>query len=210
MFAHNLDATFKIAAIDPENGNLTLTIGKKGLDDKCKGVFPDSGSVLKNEYVNAGEIPGALSEVAAQQLSNSLHVPVKSLLECAAPANPLQKDDETTVDAALRITSSMFGGCLVIQGPPGTGKTYTASCMIEALLAAGKKIGVASNSHKAVVNLLSACADGTRKNGRKLIGVKVGDEPDEALHKANTGLTHIKDTGAAHDAYAGGIVGGSA
>ena len=56
----------------------------------------------------------------------------------------------------------MNGGCLVIQGPPGTGKTYTASCMIDSLLAAGKKVGVTSNSHKAVVNLLKACGDAAR------------------------------------------------
>jgi uncharacterized protein len=44
---------------------------------------------------------------------------------------------------------------LFIQGPPGTGKTYTASHVIVALLRMGKKIGVSSNSHKAINNLLA-------------------------------------------------------
>ena len=159
MFTHNLDATFTITLMDVDAGELTLKIGKRSLDQKCKGVFPSSGSVLKNEYVNPGEIPDALADVASQHLSNVLHSPVKSLLERRAPANPLQKDGESPLNAALRIVASMSGGCLVIQGPPGTGKTYTAACLIDTLLAAGKNIGVASNSHKAVVNLLAACGE---------------------------------------------------
>jgi predicted RecB family nuclease len=210
MFTHNLDASFAIAGIDLDGGELTLKIGKRGLAEKCKGVFPSGGSILKNEYVSPGEIPGALADLGHEQLSNSLHASVKSLLVRSAPASPLQKDGDAPLDAALRITVLMSGGCLVIQGPPGTGKTYTASCMIEALLAAGKKVGVASNSHKAVVNLLAECGEAARRNGHKLVGIKVGDEPDGPLHSANPGLNHIQDTSAARAAYSGGIVGGTA
>lgn len=48
---------------------------------------------------------------------------------------------------------------LAIQGPPGSGKTYLASRTIVELLKAGKKVGVAANSHSAVENLLEACID---------------------------------------------------
>ena len=210
MFTHNLDASFAIASIDLDLGELTLKIGKKGLEDKCQGKFPSNGSILKNEYVNPGEIPDALFDIASQQLTNDLHPPVKSLLERLTPANPLQVDGESTVDAALRIIGLMNGGCLVIQGPPGTGKTYTASCMIDSLLAAGKKVGVTSNSHKAVVNLLKACGDAARRNGRQLVGLKVGDEPDKDLHSANPDLRYVKDTGAARAEYSAGIIAGTA
>ena len=213
MFTHNLDASFAIASIDLDAGDageLTLKIGKKGLEDKCQGKFPSNGSILKNEYVNPGEIPDALFDIASQQLTNDLHPPVKSLLERLTPANPLQVDGESTVDAALRIIGLMNGGCLVIQGPPGTGKTYTASCMIDSLLAAGKKVGVTSNSHKAVVNLLKACGDAARRNGQQLVGLKVGDEPDKDLHSANPDLRYVKDTGAARAEYSAGIIAGTA
>jgi hypothetical protein len=210
MFTHNLDATFSISAIDLDAGELTLKIGKKSLDQKCQGAFPRSGSVLRNEYVNPGEIPDALAAVAAQQLSHSLHNPVKSLLGRSAPATPLQKDDETPLDAALRIIESMSGGYLVIQGPPGTGKTYTAACIVHALLAAGKKVGITSNSHKAVVNLLSECGNIARRNGRALTGIKVGDDPIDPLFKANPGLVHVQDTPAARAMYTSGVVGGTA
>jgi uncharacterized protein len=48
---------------------------------------------------------------------------------------------------------------LAIQGPPGSGKTYLASRTIVELVKAGKKVGVAANSHSAVENLLAACID---------------------------------------------------
>ena len=210
MFTHDLAVSFRVGAIDLDNGELMLKIGKKTLDHKCEGKFPERGSILKNEFVAPGTIPDALFDIASQQLSGTLHGAVKSLLERSAPAHPLQKQGESPLDAALRVIKDMFGGCLVIQGPPGTGKTYTASCMIDALLAAGKKVGVASNSHKAIVNLLVACGEAARRNGRELVGMKVGDEPDVDLHAANPGLTHIEDNPKAHAEYAGGIVAGTA
>jgi len=196
--------------MDIDAGELTLKIGRKSLDEKCQGVFPRSGSLLKNEYINPGEIPDALSNVAAQHLTDALRSPVRSFLLRTAPANPLQEESELTLDAALRIVRSMSGGCLVIQGPPGTGKTYTAACLIDELLAAGKKVGVASNSHKAVLNLLAGCGEAAIRNGRKLVGVKVGGEPDEALHLANPGLTFVNETKAARAEYCTGIIAGTA
>jgi predicted RecB family nuclease len=210
MFTHNLDANFGIATIDLDRGEVTLRIGKESLNAKCKGVFPERGSLLKNEYIAPGEIPGALSDIGGDQLSNCLVLPIKSLLERVAPRNLVQNVGETPLDGALRIIKSMSGECLVIQGPPGTGKTYTASCMIETLLAAGKKVGIASNSHKAVINLLHACGEAAQRNGRKLLGIKVGDEPDDTFHKANPGVVHIKETSAARAAYTSGVVGGTA
>ena len=35
-------------------------------------------------------------------------------------------------------------------------------------------MGIASNSHKAVVNLLTACGDAAREKGNRLRGIKVG------------------------------------
>jgi predicted RecB family nuclease len=210
MFTHNLAASSRVATVDLDSGELTLRIGKKSLDDKCEGKFPGRGSVLRNEFVAPGTIPDALFDVASQHLLGTLHAPVKSLLERFVPALPLQDLGEAPLDAALRIIKRMSGGCLAIQGPPGTGKTYTASCMIDALLAVGKKVGVASNSHKAIVNLLAACSEAARRNGRKLVGMKVGDEPDIDLHAANPGLTHIEENPKARAEYAGGIVAGTA
>ncbi len=104
----------------------------------------------------------------------------------------------------------MAGGCLVIQGPPGTGKTFTASRVIASLLASGKKIGVASNSHKAVVNLLIACGEAVRERGGRLQGVKVGGETGGPLFADNPGFHHAPDSSAAQAFYQGGVIGGTA
>ena len=42
----------------------------------------------------------------------------------------------------------------MIQGPPGSGKTWTSGRLIARLLAHGKRVGVASTSHKAIHKLL--------------------------------------------------------
>lgn len=54
---------------------------------------------------------------------------------------------------------------LTIQGPPGSGKTYTAKHVIAKLLKLGKKVGISSNSHKAINHLLIHTAQYCKKEG---------------------------------------------
>ncbi|MBS1503206.1 MAG: AAA family ATPase [Bacteroidetes bacterium] len=104
----------------------------------------------------------------------------------------------------------MAAGCLVIQGPPGTGKTYTASKVITSLLIAGKRVGVASNSHKAVVNLLCECGNVMRAEGRSLRGIKAGGEAEGELFSKNPAMQYVKSGKDAAMAYNGGLIGGTA
>src|SRR5690606_6639909 len=106
--------------------------------------------------IQAEPIPTALTSVAESHIGNSLNPAAKALLGRTAPSE-VTDGSKLSIDEAVRIARTMRGECLVIQGPPGTGKTYTASHMIAALLADGKRVGVTSNGHKAVVNLLQAC-----------------------------------------------------
>ncbi len=209
-FVHNLDATFTISAVDASAGRLTIKISKKNLDERCAGVFPQQGSLLAYEFVNPVPIPDALTAVATGHLSDQLHLPVAALLERRPPAASMQVAGEPTIDAAIRVTGSMSGGCLVIQGPPGTGKTYAASRVITALLAKNKKIGISSNSHKAVVNLLKACGEAAQQSGKRLLGIKVGGEADAGLLTSNPDLQHVANSGDARGIYKGGVVGGTA
>lgn len=209
-FVHHLDATFTVTEIDAAAGRLTLKIGRQSLEDKCSGAFPTEGSLLLNEFVSPAGIPDALAEVAASHLSGTLPKPVAALLTRQAPALPMQQAGESAIDAALRIARSMDGGCLVVQGPPGTGKTYAASRVIVALLEAGKNIGVASNSHKAITNLLKSCGEALERAGANLKGVKAGGEPDGDLHASHPGLLHVANNSDAKSQYKGGLVGGTA
>jgi len=210
MFTHNLHARFTLSELDSTTGCLKLKIGKKSLNGEFGGAFPQYGSLLPDEYVSAGAIQTALAEIAAKHLKHDLDGPVATLLNRVPPATLMQSAGASPTDAAIQVTRSMSGGCLVIQGPPGTGKTFTASRVITSLLAADKTVGVASNSHKAVVNLLLACGDSAREAGRRLNGVKVGGDADGQLFSCNPDLQHVKDTGEARGAYKGGVIGGTA
>jgi uncharacterized protein len=210
MFSFNLEAKLKLVELDASAGTLALKIGKKGLTEKFGGAFPQQGSLLPYEYVPAQSIQLALAEVSAKHLSGQLHAPVAALLNRVTPATPLQNAGESSVNAAIRVSGAMNGGCLVVQGPPGTGKSYTASRVIASLLAAGKKVGVASNSHKAVVNLLIACGNAARERGQHLSGIKVGGEATGPVFTENLNLRYIETTAAASAAYSNGIVGGTA
>ena len=60
--------------------------------------------------------------------------------------------------ALIDAISEMNETCLCIQGPPGSGKTTTAKLVIKSLLKKGKRIGIMSNTHEAIMNLLEPLA----------------------------------------------------
>jgi predicted RecB family nuclease len=210
LFSHDLRTRYEIVQLDTSLGRVKLKIGKKTLDDRCQGKFPVQGAVLHDEYVDPDPIPDALTSVANGHLSGRLHPPVAALLERRPPAAPMQQPDESTIDAAIRIARRLSGGCLVIQGPPGTGKTYAAAQVICTLLAEHKSIGIASNSHKAILNLLKACGEAVGNSGRELSGVRVCKDADDDFHKTYPSMVHVCSSSDARAAYQEGVVGGTA
>jgi uncharacterized protein len=63
-------------------------------------------------------------------------------------------ENDRYLSAIITAVKMMDETLLCIQGPPGAGKTYTAKNIIKALVAQGKRIGVMSNSHAAIMNVL--------------------------------------------------------
>lgn len=68
----------------------------------------------------------------------------------------LPESGEDLVRTVIEAVDALDGSALAVQGPPGAGKTYLAGKLIAHLVKAGKTVGVTSNSHKAVENVLSA------------------------------------------------------
>jgi len=62
--------------------------------------------------------------------------------------------DQEYLDAIIKTVHAMDNTCLCIQGPPGAGKTYAAEHVIASLVKQGKRVGIMSNSHAAIMNLL--------------------------------------------------------
>jgi uncharacterized protein len=65
----------------------------------------------------------------------------------------------------IKAVCSLDNSYLAIQGAPGSGKTYTGKHVIAELLKLGKKIGISSNSHKAINNLLINTAEYCNSKG---------------------------------------------
>ena len=112
---------------------------------------------------------------------------------------------EAIIDAVLRLDESY----LFIQGPPGAGKTYTGSQIILALLRAGKRVAVSSNSHKAINNLLAAVDRLIGEAGLDVCGAKKSNASGD---ESRLGGRYILDTEDAGEALAPAnrIVGGTA
>ena len=67
---------------------------------------------------------------------------------------PHSAQDSEFADALFDAALNLNGSYLFIQGPPGTGKTYHGARLALSLIQSGKKVGVTSNSHKAVNNFI--------------------------------------------------------
>jgi predicted RecB family nuclease len=93
-------------------------------------------------------------------------------LKSRRPGEPIIRPGSDVLTGALEATLDLDDSLLFIQGPPGCGKTYTASHLIVELLRRGKTIGVSSNSHKAIDNLLEAVEKRAKEQGVKFRGCK--------------------------------------
>jgi len=90
----------------------------------------------------------------------------------AVPAGGPLQDGGFDLERAKQIVDGLRDSYLFIQGPPGSGKTYTGAQLILHLLAQGKRIGVTSNSHKAIINLLHEVEKFANETGQAFVGLK--------------------------------------
>ncbi|HBI5657163.1 TPA: TM0106 family RecB-like putative nuclease [Legionella pneumophila] len=162
----NIKATCHAECSDLEHGIIALQIKDE----------PDSPlTLIPNEYVNPDPIPQAITKqteafakgVLAQTaivdfLGKSIpringHISGQAI---APSHDPKQRLNEI-IKAVINLNNSY----LTIQGPPGAGKTYTGKHLIAELIKKGKKVGISSNSHKAINNLLISTVEYCHKEG---------------------------------------------
>lgn len=121
---------------------------------------------------------------------------------------PVRNPGEPLSDAVIRAVMDLDHSYLFIQGPPGTGKTYTAAQAIVSLLRVGKRVGVSSNSHKAINKLLNEVEERAREAKFRFSGVKKGnkDAPETEFSSANmTTVTDSKDASSEHRLVGGTV-----
>ncbi|MCW3783872.1 TM0106 family RecB-like putative nuclease [Defluviimonas salinarum] len=111
-------------------------------------------------------IATALRDVIADQCGPRAYRAVDDLLSRAAPrltTGPLQPVVDP-VAGAIAAVGAMDKTVLPIQGPPGTGKTYVTARAILSLVRKGARVGVTSNSHEAIRNVLMGCLSALEDN----------------------------------------------
>jgi len=104
---------------------------------------------ITEAYFDNGQLSGTLKTILNQ--ANPNFSGDTSPLPVTRARYPV---DEDYINAMTATISAMDSSCLCIQGPPGAGKTYTATHVITALVKVGKRIGILSNSHAAIMNLI--------------------------------------------------------
>jgi len=107
---------------------------------------------------------------------------------------------EESIKAIKKLNSSY----MLIQGPPGSGKTYTSAKIILSLLMDGKKVGVTSNSHKAINNLLERIEKNAQNENFFFEGIKVASKKDDKfLGKNIKSVSTLKNLSKNFILYAG-------
>ena len=124
---------------------------------------------VASSQVQPGSITGALAEIAEEVRDTYPSLPVRAavdLLRRTPPrlngdaALPAVGDGDDRFIVAIRdALLGMDDSYVAVQGPPGTGKTYIGGKVIaELVLKHGWKVGVCSQGHKAIENILCSVA----------------------------------------------------
>ena len=155
IFAHDLMRKATISSFDPTQGLLTLKL--TGSDPpKNLGLIPD-------EWVNPNVIVESIERIVDRyRKSGLLSSAIADFLFRRPPrlkgrpsGGPVVPQGKDIVEGSIKAAMDLDKSTLCIQGPPGSGKTYTAAHMIVELSRRGKRVGVTSNSHRAICLLLS-------------------------------------------------------
>jgi len=198
----------KLVTIDPKAGLLTV---------QAKEEPPNHLSFIPFDIVRSQPIPEALEAVVQRYHENSLgDCAIVDFLLRRSPRICGHAEDTPIINASSdhpllrQITERIINlekSYLCIQGPPGAGKTYTGKHVIAELVRLGKKVGIASNSHKAINNLLLGVAEHCNEQG---IDAHCCCTKETGSEIAEAGITIISNTHLASNVKPGCVLGTTA
>ncbi|MFN4926849.1 TM0106 family RecB-like putative nuclease [Bradyrhizobium sp.] len=207
--AETLGYAGSIVKLSAEDGTVVLRRGAKS------GALPERFSLIPAP-INLQGLPNAVIAFADRFIRGPgrENQALVDLLMRRPPrlkgraAAPVRNPDEPLTDAVIRAVLDLDHSYLFIQGPPGTGKTYNAAHAIVALLRAGKRVGVSSNSHKAINKLLGEVEKLAAKASFRFSGVKKGNKDKPETEFKGLNITTITDSKQAAPEHR--LVGGTA
>jgi uncharacterized protein len=183
LIAETLAPAGEIVDIEDEQFSLSLRIGNKAPP------FPASFSLIPGGPIDTAVLRDAIYRYADAVISgSSRYSAITSFLKREPPAvagitagGPII-DGSTTLEKAVTAICNLTNSYILVQGPPGAGKTFTASRAIVDLLTQGKRVGVSSNSHKAINTLLNEVEKLAAQRNIKFRGVKKCSDDDHCLN----------------------------
>lgn len=180
LFAHDWTKHARIEELDFDAGRMVLVVSRaQGTPPNRLSIAPDEPTLGKlltpavervvNRWCELGRLPGALEDFLFRRRPRLYQ----------NREGPIIPPGTETLEGSIAAALNMRETTLCIQGPPGSGKTFTGARMIAALLRAGKRVGIASNGHRAINLLLAEAWCEARKSGFCGKAVKVcRDEED--------------------------------
>ena len=189
----------KTISFDPDEGLICL---------QSKAAPPDRISLVPDQFISPAPIPNAIQDTIETNLNNDFEPSAitdflyrKTPRFLNGPKNPILEPNLSAVDfiqSIILAANELDNSYLCIQGPPGAGKTFTARKVIGDLIAKGKRIGISSNSHKAIINLMDGVADHLTENQITGNLIKIGsNDEDPIFNKKN--VVHRRDAKACGD-----------
>ena len=202
-----------IVKLDLDAGLVQIKLGKKQREP------PHVISLIPQEFVSAKTIEASIASVAqGWERTGALSPSLDTFLRRTPPRVTgveagacLLGSDKATVEAVTSVLARMDGSALSVQGPPGAGKTWVASAAIVELALRGSRIGISSNSHKAIQKLIEEVQKRVHARGSQLRITKINRDADDELIASGkvTGETSMSDVSFA-GTDAPQIVGGTA
>ncbi|MBV8847256.1 MAG: TM0106 family RecB-like putative nuclease, partial [Bryobacterales bacterium] len=180
LYTHDWTKHARIEHLDFDARRIMLVVSDvQGTPPNRLSIAPDEPTLGKllaravervvNCWRESGRLPGALEDFLFRRRPRLLR----------NPNGPIIPPGVRTLEGCVAAALDMRETTLCIQGPPGSGKTFTGARMIAALLKAGKRVGIASNSHRAINLLLAEAWREARESGFREKAVKVcRDEED--------------------------------
>jgi len=171
----------EIHSIDTAKGDLVLKIGPGKVAPSGRfSLGPSSpfmNRVLVEALIRFGQtIADGTSTYPALESFLSRAIP---RIRTINPGDPIAKETDDLIPAISKAVAELDFSYLFIQGPPGSGKTHSSAHVIVDLIQKGKKVGVSSNSHKAINNLLRKIEEVSLERGVRFDGIKKSTAGDD-------------------------------
>jgi predicted RecB family nuclease len=154
--AATLEDAGEVVSIDEDERRICLKIGNKAEPyDEAFSLIPQGPldpAVLRDAiYRYAHSVIAGSADYAAVSAILKRERPRVNGIE---PGEPIVPAGTEIVAGAVSAITRLDHSHMLVQGPPGTGKTFLSAKAVVELLSQGRRVGVASNSHKAINNLL--------------------------------------------------------